>query len=108
MSSVAKEKENVTSLRRFNTAPPDFDPERDLPKGFMDFVRPLHRELTPRQQAFIKTRAEVLMASQNGRRSDYLPTSEARTVGWKIQLPGWCADQRNQMTGPADDAARHH
>src|SRR5438128_12672264 len=24
--------------------------------------------------------------------------------GWKIELPEWCQDQRNQMTGPADDA----
>ncbi|MGB8867529.1 MAG: hypothetical protein WCC71_25855, partial [Candidatus Sulfotelmatobacter sp.] len=24
--------------------------------------------------------------------------------GWKIALPAWCQDQRNQMTGPADDA----
>jgi len=23
---------------------------------------------------------------------------------WQIQLPEWCQDQRNQMTGPADDA----
>src|SRR5215469_8200878 len=23
---------------------------------------------------------------------------------WRIALPAWCADQRNQMTGPADDA----
>jgi malate synthase len=104
MSSVAIEKEAGTYVRRFNTAPPDFDPERDLPKGLMEFLLALHRELTPRQQAFIKTRAEVLMASQDGRQPDYLPTSEARTGDWKIQLPAWCADQRNQMTGPADDA----
>ena len=24
--------------------------------------------------------------------------------GWRIELPEWCQDQRNQMTGPADDA----
>jgi malate synthase len=24
--------------------------------------------------------------------------------GWRITLPDWCQDQRNQMTGPADDA----
>jgi malate synthase len=24
--------------------------------------------------------------------------------GWRITLPTWCQDQRNQMTGPADDA----
>ncbi len=23
---------------------------------------------------------------------------------WRIELPDWCQDQRNQMTGPADDA----
>src|SRR5947208_6740042 len=23
---------------------------------------------------------------------------------WRIEVPEWCADQRNQMTGPADDA----
>ncbi len=27
-----------------------------------------------------------------------------RRATWRIELPGWCADQRNQMTGPADDA----
>ena len=24
--------------------------------------------------------------------------------GWRVELPAWCQDQRNQMTGPADDA----
>jgi malate synthase len=33
-----------------------------------------------------------------------LPPSEATTTDWTIPLPNWCADQRNQMTGPADDA----
>jgi malate synthase len=70
----------------------------------MDFVLPLHHQLTPRQRAFIKTRAEVLTASHQARKPDYLPSSEAKTEIWKIQLPLWCADQRNQMTGPADDA----
>jgi malate synthase len=35
---------------------------------------------------------------------DYLPPSEATSTAWRIELPPWCADQRNQMTGPADDA----
>ena len=30
--------------------------------------------------------------------------SSATTGDWRIELPPWCADQRNQMTGPADDA----
>lgn len=35
---------------------------------------------------------------------DHLPPSEATASDWKIELPVWCRDQRNQMTGPADDA----
>src|SRR5882672_9794665 len=102
MSAVAIESELGAGVRRFNTAPLDFDPETDLPKGFMDFVLPLHRELTSRQQEFIKRRAEVLAASHQGRKPNYLPASE--TGDWTIQIPAWCADQRNQMTGPGDDA----
>lgn len=94
----------MKSARRYNTAPPDFAPLTDLPAGFMNFVLPLHRELTPRQQSFIKTRAAVLGASHAGRKPDYLAASEATTGDWKVQLPAWSADQRNQMTGPADDA----
>ena len=88
----------------YNTAPPDFDPKRGLPSGFFDFVSELHREFTPRQRVLIKRRAERLAASLTGQKPDYLPASEARTANWKIEVPAWCADQRNQMTGPADDA----
>src|SRR6266481_7453402 len=104
MTAIAMETQTDASTRRFNTAPPVFDPQTDLPQGFMDFVLPLHRELTPRQHAFIKKRAEVLAASHAGRKPNYLPPSKATTGNWKIQIPAWCADQRNQMTGPADDA----
>src|SRR5438067_214876 len=33
-----------------NQAPSDLDPARDLPRGFYDFLTPLHRAFTPRQQ----------------------------------------------------------
>ena len=89
---------------RFNTAPPEFDPQRDLPAGFMDFLLPLHHELTTRQQNLRTKRAEVLAAAHQGQKPNYLPPSEATTSDWMIPLPEWCADQRNQMTGPADDA----
>src|SRR6266536_2808551 len=104
MSSVVPEKETFSHARQSNAAPRGFSPETDLPKGFIDFVLPLHRALTQRQQAFIKKRRLVLAASHQGRKPDYLPSSEATIGDWKIQLPAWCADQRNQMTGPADDA----
>ena len=89
---------------RFNTAPPEFNPETDLPKGFSEFLRSLHRELTPRQQTLARQRAEVLVSAHNGEKPNYLKPSPATTNAWTIPLPDWCADQRNQMTGPADDA----
>ena len=89
---------------RFNTAPPDFNAQTDLPQGFMAFLEPLHRELTPRQQSLARQRAAVLAAAHDGRKPNYLPPSPATTTDWTIALPSWCADQRNQMTGPADDA----
>jgi malate synthase len=99
---MATNTENVTS-QYMNYAPANLDPQKDLPKGFMDFLLPLHKQFTPRQQEIIAKRAKGLEASHQGKPPDYLPPSEATKTEWKIELPGWCADQRNQMTGPADD-----
>src|SRR6059058_3335339 len=87
-----------------NQAPPNLDPARDLPRGFYDFLLPLHRAFSPRQQELAARRRGVLEAAHQGRLPDYRPASEATTGSWKVSLPGWCQDQRNQMTGPADDA----
>jgi malate synthase len=89
---------------RMNTAPASFNAATDLPAGFMDFLLPLHRSLTPRRRELIERRAESLAATHRGLMPDHLPPSEATTGDWRIELPGWCQDQRNQMTGPADDA----
>lgn len=70
----------------------------------MAFLEPLHQELTPRQQSLARQRLAVLAAAHEGQKPNYLPPSEATTTDWTIPLPSWCADQRNQMTGPADDA----
>src|SRR4029077_16227376 len=87
-----------------NQAPPDLDPSRDLPRGFYDFLLPLHQAFTPRQQELAARRRRVLAKAHRGQLPNYLPASEATTGSWKVALPGWCQDQRNQMTGPADDA----
>src|SRR2546425_556650 len=87
-----------------NSAPADFDAARDLPKGFLDFLAPLHAALTMRQRALIARRDFALAEAHAGKVPDYLPPSVATTNSWRIELPAWCADQRNQMTGPADDA----
>ena len=87
-----------------NTAPADFDPERDLPEGFLDFLAPLHASLTLRQRALVERREHALEEAHAGKLPSYLPPSTATMSSWRIALPEWCADQRNQMTGPADDA----
>src|SRR2546423_7260119 len=87
-----------------NQAPPDLDPARDLPRGFYDFLLPLHRAFSRRQRERAPRRRQVLGEAHRGHLPGYLPTSEATTGSWKVSLPGWCQDQRNQMTGPGDDA----
>jgi len=99
---MASHTENITS-QYMNYAPADLNPQNDLPKGFFDFLLPLHKQFTPRQQKLIAKRAEVLRASHRGQPPNYLPASEATTSDWRIEVPDWCSDQRNQMTGPADD-----
>ena len=93
-----------TKSQAMNYAPANLNPEKDLPKGFLDFLLPLHKQFTPWQHRLIAKRAEVLQASHRGKPPDYLPSSEAIKSEWRIELPDWCVDQRNQMTGPADDA----
>src|SRR3954467_15389428 len=85
-----------------NTAPSGF--ERYLPDGFLEFLAPLHKRFTPRQQELIGKRKRQLEASLSGQKPNHLPPSAATTSDWKITVPDWCQDQRNQMTGPADEA----
>jgi malate synthase len=87
-----------------NAAPSGFDPARELPAGFIEFLLPLHRAFTPRQRDLIARRRSALEASHQGHLPNYLPPSRATQDAWQIELPEWCQDQRNQMTGPADDA----
>src|SRR5438105_6952047 len=86
-----------------NQAPASLDPKGDLPAGFYDFLLPLHKEFSPRQRELVKQRGLALARAHGGQLPTHLPPSEATTGSWKVSLPGWCQDQRNQMTGPADD-----
>ena len=92
------------AVQAMNSAPSGFDPARDLPVGFLEFLLPLHRSFAPLQREFIEKRSAALAASLEGRLPNYLPPSPATKDAWQIELPAWCRDQRNQMTGPADDA----
>lgn len=92
------------TIQPMNVVPPEFDSGRDLPKGFLDFLCPLDQMLTCRQQEFVRQRAAALKAAHEGQLPTYLPPSDGTVKPWRIELPEWCQDQRNQMTGPADDA----
>ena len=89
---------------RINHAPDNFDAERELPEGFYEFLKFLHEKFTPRQQELVRKRAEILAKSHAGELPNHLPESEATSGDWKVTLPEYITDQRNQMTGPADDA----
>ena len=92
------------TIQPMNVAPVGFDPARDLPKGFLDFLSSLDRAFTSRQRDLVRKRAAALEAAHQGKLPDYLPPSPATLEDWHVELPEWCQDQRNQMTGPADDA----
>src|SRR6202453_2813336 len=87
-----------------NSAPAGFNSSRDLPQGFIEFLLPLHRALTAHQRQLIAKRESNLAAAHQGHLPNYHRPSPATTEAWRIELPAWCQDQRNQMTGPADDA----
>ncbi len=91
-------------LNPINSAPAGFEGLRDLPPGFLDFFMPLHRAFTERQQELAMRRMQVLQEALEGDKPRHRFPSETVRNGWRISLPEWCRDQRNQMTGPADDA----
>ncbi len=91
--------------KRINHAPYNFHLEKHQTIDFADFLCDLHQRFTQRQQELARKRTEVLEASHKGSLPDYKETSEEISGDWKIELPVWCEDQRNQMTGPADDGA---
>src|SRR6202048_3783908 len=91
-------------LMPVNTTPTGFDAARDLPEGFLEFLTPLHAALTLRQRALIARRETALHEAHAGKQPNFLPPSVSTMQAWQIELPEWCSDQRNQMTGPADDA----
>ena len=104
MSSVFQDTVRGAAYPAMNSAPVGFDPARDLAPGLLELLAPLHREFTPRQQQLLARRKDALARAHRGQLPTYLPASPVTAGSWRIELPEWCQDQRNQMTGPADDA----
>jgi malate synthase len=87
-----------------NFPPQGVKAESELPAGFVEFLRPLHMRFAARQHQLIRERERVLTESLDGNKPTHCYPRDAVRNGWHIELPEWCQDQRNQMTGPADDA----
>jgi malate synthase len=87
-----------------NSAPQGFDPASRLPRGAAEALVELHKEFTPWQRDLIARRKRVIEAAQQGKLPTHLRPSAATETVWNIEVPEWCQDQRNQMTGPADEA----
>jgi malate synthase len=87
-----------------NCPPSGADLAAELPQGFLEFLRPLHRRFSPWQQELLVKRRAALEDARHGHLPTHLPAGEAQRELWRIEVPAWCQDQRNQMTGPADDA----
>src|SRR5581483_4324798 len=60
----------------------------ELPKDYLEFFTALHNAFESRRQKLLALRAKVLADAQTG----------------KMPVPNWALDQRNQITGPADNA----
>ena len=86
-----------------NQPPQAFRPGKDLPDGFLEFYLTLHRRFAPWQQELVEEREHVLAEALEGNKPAHRYPAEAVRNGWHVELPDWCQDQRNQMTGPADD-----
>jgi malate synthase len=95
---------NTATGFHLNSTPPGFAAGRDLPEGFLAFLAPLHQRFAPRQRELIAERKRVLGESLQGEKPTHRYPREAVRNGWRMELPEWCQDQRNQMTGPADEA----
>src|ERR1041384_5408855 len=78
--------------------------QRDLPSGFAEFLVLLHHTFKDRHRDLLEARRNALRASLQGHKPSHLSPSAINRDSWQIELPAWCQDQRNQMTGPADDA----
>ena len=94
----------ATQKFAMNCPPSGTDAAAELPQGFLEFLRPLHERFSPWQEELISKRKAALAAAHQGHPPTHLPAGEAQRELWRIEVPAWCQDQRNQMTGPADEA----
>ena len=70
----------------------------------LGFFIPLQRAFEPRRRVLLDARRRSLENAHAGDMPGYRPESEATSGAWRLAVPEWALDQRNQITGPADSA----
>ena len=76
----------------------------DFSPDYLKFFSTLNKAFESQRQILLQERAAVLNKAHKGEMPGYLTKSEAQTGDWRVTLPSWAMDQRNQITGPADNA----
>lgn len=73
---------------------------------FIRFFHKLEKEwaFSKKQRKHLAKRKKRLRAARRGELPNYREDSHATGPDWRIKIPDWVKDQRNQMTGPADNA----
>ncbi len=95
---------NEAKRLEFEYKPAVFDPFAAFPAIFFNFCFLYTKSSLPGSRPSSQS-ASVCWPKHI--RGNAEPPSRLRGHGlasWRIDLPAWCHDQRNQMTGPADDA----
>jgi malate synthase len=79
---------------------------RDLDDEFLNFLWGLHREFTPWWKEILLNRRQGFKAANRNYPPEHLRdlrSGNGFVLDDHFELPDWCQDQRNQMTGPASD-----
>jgi malate synthase len=71
---------------------------------FLEFLEKVSCHFKPMAKRLLKFRRDSLLESKAGMPPTYNKLGAANIMSWTVDLPDWCKDQRNQMTGPADNA----
>ena len=82
------------------------DPQDAPSDELLEFFLPLHRAFEPRRRLLLDARRQSLENAHRGSLPGYLPESKAIKGAWSLTVPEWAKDQRNQITGPADNATQ--
>jgi hypothetical protein len=81
-----------------NSAPPEFNPGRGLPQGFLELLAPLHSALPLRQRALVE-RSDVAVAEAHAGQASGLPAAlgRHRARGFAIRRRSFSSSSNEEL-----------